>query len=230
MTTSVTIIAMTMYFHLHEETHFRESTLKKQGWRSHRSKESFAERTRLWYSWLRLKIRKTNDAKDCLMASGSGLLRTNRGDNIKDRITFLFAPSRECHWYPPSPSPSTLRRRRNSEWDDPWALPACVPWKRGAARSSSWISVREDMFQVLRFQERWVTEWQWRPSKRWTGSDLRIVCTISKSTARVLFDTIGRIGGGRTILADGWRDGLFLDGLHLLLGFLLHLLGSGSPP
>lgn len=47
MTTSVTIIAMTMYFHLHEETHFRESTLKKQGWRSHRSKESFAERTRL---------------------------------------------------------------------------------------------------------------------------------------------------------------------------------------
>ena len=47
MTTSVTIIAMTMYFHLHEETHFRESTLKKQGWRCHRSKESFAERTRL---------------------------------------------------------------------------------------------------------------------------------------------------------------------------------------
>ena len=28
-------------------THLRESTLKKQGWRSHRSKESFAERTRL---------------------------------------------------------------------------------------------------------------------------------------------------------------------------------------
>lgn len=45
---------------------------------------------------LRPNTNSVNDAKDCVMGGGPRFSGRNREHNIKDRITFHFALSREC--------------------------------------------------------------------------------------------------------------------------------------